>query len=117
MKDTRQIAIKGIVSPVDWDDDGNITDIVIATPSEDEYLVQDGELKEELLALVGAEILVKGSLVSNKDGERVIAVQEYEQPEEDDQDLDDEDEDEEDWGFGDEGELEEEEFEYHEDRW
>ena len=117
MKETRQIAIKGIVNPIDWDDDGNITDIVIATPTEDEFLIQEGELKEELLALVGAEVLVMGSVIYTKDGERILSVHEYEQPEDDDQDLDDEDEDEEDWGFEDEGELEEEEFEYHEDRW
>jgi hypothetical protein len=108
----RQIAVKGIVTPADWDEDGSITAVVISTSFEEEYLVENDTLGGELLELIGAEVIVRGTAGPEKKGCRTIAVKEYEL-------LEDEDEEE----FEDEGELEEEEeeleeqFEYQGEEW
>jgi hypothetical protein len=39
-KDAPNITIRGLVVPVEWDDKGNILNLVISTFDEDEYLIE-----------------------------------------------------------------------------
>ena len=116
-KANNQITIKGIVAPADWDDDGNIIAVIISTPLEEEYLVDAGDLGEELLGLIGTEVVVRGTAGSDRDGFKTIAVKHCGVLEEE---IEDEDEEE----YGDEGEFEEdtevedeEELERQEEQW
>jgi len=73
----RQITIKGIVTPADWDDNGNIIAVVVSTPLEEEYLVEGGDLRAELLRLVGAEVIVKGTPGTDRHRCKTIIVEHY----------------------------------------
>jgi len=119
----RQLTVKGIVTPSDWDDDGNVTAVVVSTPSEEEYLVERSDLTEELLGLLGAELVVTGTIGPEKRGIKTIAVRRYELLEEDEEEeeLEEEEEFYEEKEFSDkefpEEEEEEEEFEDEEKEW
>ncbi|MDP2896042.1 MAG: hypothetical protein Q8Q12_05715 [bacterium] len=102
----RQLTVKGIVTPSDWDDDGNVTAVVVSTPSEEEYLVERSDLTEELLGLLGAELVVTGTIGPEKRGIKTIAVRRYELLEEDEEEEELEEEEE----FYEEKEFSDEEF-------
>ncbi len=54
------ITILGLVIPTDWDDEGGVTRVSIATFDEDEYLVQDDDVNNRLLELLGQEVAISG---------------------------------------------------------
>lgn len=116
----KRVTIKGIVTPTDWDDDGNVRAVVVSTPSEEEYLVERSALTEELLGLIGAEVVVTGTLGLERRGIRTIAVSNYEllEDDEDEEELEEDDEFYEDEEFSEEEFPEEdEEFEDDEKEW
>lgn len=104
----RQLTVKGIVTPSDWDDDGNVTAVVVSTPSEEEYLVERSDLTEELLGLLGAELVVTGTIGPEKRGIKTIAVRRYELLEDEEEEQEEEPEEEEE--FYEEKEFSDEEF-------
>jgi len=105
----REVRMKGIITPTDWDDDGNVTAVAVATPSEDEYLVDGGKLREKLLKLIGGEVVAWGTLGLEKKGSKTIMVNNYEL-------LGDELEEEEE-EFSDEEHSEDEDFEQEDEEW
>ncbi len=118
-KGQTQVTIKGIVTPADWDEDGNITAVVISTPFEEEYLVEADGVREELLGLLGTEVIARGIVGTEKHGYKTIAVKQYELLEEDEEPEEDEEEYADDWDLDDETEFEEEEeeFDQNEEQW
>lgn len=102
----KRVTIKGIVTPTDWDEDGNVRAVVVSTPSEEEYLVERSALTEELLGLIGAEVVVTGTLGLESRGNRTIAVRDYELLEDDEEEEELEEEEE----FYEDDEYSEEEF-------
>jgi hypothetical protein len=72
----KPIAIRGLVVPVEWDENGGVSGIAVYTFDEQEYLVSSQEKGAELLAFVRMEVKVKGILSMVKDKQTVI-VQEY----------------------------------------
>ena len=69
--------IRGIVIPVEWDEEGNALATSIASPGEQEYLVEQDTIGKELSKLTRQEIEVHGILQERKRGQNTIAVRSY----------------------------------------
>ncbi len=84
--------IRGTVTAAKWDDEDNVTGVMIVTEDDDEYYVDLKGTGKELLDLVDADVEITGA-ISKKGGTQQIAVKEYKEIELSDRE-DDEDEDE-----------------------
>ena len=69
--------IRGIVIPVDWDEEGNVVAGAISTYHEDEYLIDKDEKGNELLAFIRKEVEVNGIILREQENRPVIIVREY----------------------------------------
>ncbi len=69
----REIRVRGIVIPVEWDAEGNAIKAAIAATNEEEYLIEDKNL-EQFLGLVQQEVDVRG-MVREQAGRRIITVE------------------------------------------
>ena len=67
---------RGVIVPVDWDENGNVVTVALAAHGEDEYVIDSQEKGEELKNLIQQEVEVIGE-VRKKDGKRIIRVREY----------------------------------------
>jgi len=72
-KNRRLRAIKGIVIPVDWDQNGNPISVAIATHTEDEYLVSNDSKGKELFNLIREGVEITG-MVKEIAGIKIIKV-------------------------------------------
>ena len=59
--------IKGIVVPADWDHNGNVTSLVIATGDEQEYLIENHQQIADLWTLLRREVVATGSIKCSKE--------------------------------------------------
>ena len=67
---------RGVIIPIEWDDNGKVVAIAISTHGEDEYVIEDGEKEEALKALIRQEVEVFGE-VRKRDEKRFIKVTKY----------------------------------------
>jgi hypothetical protein len=67
---------RGVIIPVEWDENGNVVAIGISTHGEDEYIIEDEGKEEELKALIRQEVEVFGE-ARTRDGKRIIKVRKY----------------------------------------
>lgn len=67
---------RGVIIPVEWDENGNVVAIGISTRGEDEYIIENEGKEEELKALIRQEVEVIGE-VKRREGKRTIKVKEY----------------------------------------
>jgi hypothetical protein len=67
---------RGVIIPVEWDENGNVVAIGISTHGEDEYVIEDEGKGEELKSLIRKEVEVIGE-ARRRDGQRMIKVKEY----------------------------------------
>lgn len=67
---------RGVIIPVEWDENGNVMAIGISTHGEDEYTIEDEGKEEELKGLIRQEVEVIGE-IKKRDGKRIIKVKEY----------------------------------------
>jgi len=65
--------IRGLVIPVDWDEDGNILNLAISTFDEDEYWIEIDKKIKQLMSIIRKEVEVTG-LVGETDGRKRIIV-------------------------------------------
>lgn len=77
--DGEQISIKGILVPVGWDADGNVTKAAVATFNEEEYVVEEDEKGKRLLSLMQQVVEVSG-VVKKEAGNKIIRVEDFQQP-------------------------------------
>ncbi|MBN2061193.1 MAG: hypothetical protein JW882_12340 [Deltaproteobacteria bacterium] len=68
--------IRGIVLPADWDDKGNIKNILISTPNEEEYYITSNEKSEILMDFLRQEVEVVGPVRENKH-QKSITIQNF----------------------------------------
>jgi hypothetical protein len=73
---TKMSMIRGVVIPMDWDEQGNVVRIAISSHDEKEYLVEKGGKGHELLAFIRKEVEVGGE-VKEEDHRKVIKVKKY----------------------------------------
>ena len=69
--------VRGIVIPVEWDDEGNALATTISSPGEEEYLVEHDAKGKELLRLIRQEIEVSGIVRKGIKGRNAITVRSY----------------------------------------
>jgi hypothetical protein len=67
------ISINGIIIPVDWDVNGNITGLAIATHREEEYFIENDDKAATLMSLLRQEVRITGVVVS-KGEEKIIKI-------------------------------------------
>jgi hypothetical protein len=62
------VTINGLVIPVEWDEDGRVVDIAIATYDENQYFIENDLFKEYLHKRIGQTVFVRGIIkkVKNK---------------------------------------------------
>jgi hypothetical protein len=70
------ITIRGILLPMDWDEDGNVTALGLSGVDEKDYQIEAKTKKAELLALLQKEVEVTG-LLRERVGNRVIVLKNY----------------------------------------
>ena len=75
-KRTKMSMVRGVVIPMEWDEQGNVVSIAISSHDETEYLVDKGGRGHELLALVRKEVEVGGE-IREEDHRKVIKVKKY----------------------------------------
>jgi hypothetical protein len=68
--------IKGIIIPVNWDRNGNVISIAIATHDEDEIIVEGQRLIAQLKTLLREEVQVSGVL-TRRGGRKSIKVETF----------------------------------------
>jgi hypothetical protein len=68
--------IKGIVIPVNWDRNGNVISVAIATHDEDEIIVEGQRLVAQLKTLLREEVQVSG-ILTQKGGKKSIKVEKF----------------------------------------
>ena len=66
---------KGIVVPVDWNADGVAVSFAVSTFDEDEYILEGGLARDEMMAMLREEVEVSGEL-RMQNGKKRIAVAE-----------------------------------------
>jgi hypothetical protein len=67
------ISIHGIIIPVKWDANGNITGIAIATHKEEEYYIECDNKAAKLMSLLRQEVRITGVL-KNKGEKKIIKI-------------------------------------------
>lgn len=73
-----EIRIRGILVPVGWDQNGNVTRVALMAAHEEEYLVEEVRSPEKLFGFVRHEVEVRG-LVREEAGLKIITVEDYKQ--------------------------------------
>ena len=74
----KDLVLRGVIIPVDRDDQGNILTIALATNQEDEYIISAEGAGNTLFQHLQGEVEVRG-VAKVVDGEKVFVVQEYRQ--------------------------------------
>jgi hypothetical protein len=67
---------RGIIVPIDWDEQGNVVAVAFSAHGEDEYVIENQGKGEELKALITQEVEIIGE-VRKKNGKRIVKVTEY----------------------------------------
>lgn len=70
----KEISLRGIVVPVDWDRDGNATRFALMSDDEEEYLLEENTRRGELLSLMRSHVEVRG-LAREEAGRKIIVVE------------------------------------------
>ncbi len=69
--------IKGILLPVDWDEEGNALAVAVMGMDEQEHLVEQNEKGKELIYLIRQEVEVSGVIQDVTGGRKIIIVKRY----------------------------------------
>lgn len=73
----KMATIRGIVIPVDWDEQGEALSAAISSPDEQEYLIEQDARGKELLRLMRQEIEAHGVVRKATKGRKIIKVISY----------------------------------------
>jgi len=67
LKEPAMEKIIGVVIPTDWDSNGNVISLAIATGDEQEYLIENHQQIPNLWALLREKVIVIGSIKCRKE--------------------------------------------------
>lgn len=70
------IKIRGIITPANWDERGNVIGIAIATFDEDEYFIEKNRQEDGLYSYMREEVEVRG-LIKEMNGKKHIEIRDY----------------------------------------
>ena len=69
--------IRGTIFPVEWDENDNVVQVVIDTPDQDGYLIEQNTKGKELLDFIRREVEVSGIMREDEGGNLIFKVKEY----------------------------------------
>jgi hypothetical protein len=72
----KMICVEGIIIPANWDNKGNVVDLVLAARDEEEYLIRDKEQVTRLKSFLRQEVKIKG-ILRTKEGKKIIKVKKF----------------------------------------
>ncbi len=61
-----EIAITGIIAPAEWNDDGEITRLMIADEEENEYTLKKTHIAEVLFGWLRQKVSIQGHLINDE---------------------------------------------------
>ena len=67
------ICVEGIIIPANWDNKGNVVDLVLAARDEEEYLIRDKDQVARLKSFLRQEVKIKG-ILRTQEGKKIIKV-------------------------------------------
>lgn len=68
--------VRGLIIPVDWDQEGNVVELALSSYDEREYRIEKQDKGIELFKFIREEVEVTGSIVEEK-GKKTFKVKEY----------------------------------------
>lgn len=68
--------VRGLIIPVDWDQEGNVVGLALSSYDEREYRIEKQDKGIELFKFIREEVEVTGSIVEEK-GKKTFKVKEY----------------------------------------
>ena len=74
--DHKQITVRGLIVPSEWDDKGGVISISISTFNEDEYLIDKDRMSKKLLSHIREGVEVSG-FVREDEGVKRIKIERY----------------------------------------
>jgi streptomycin 6-kinase len=77
LKKAQNTTLTGIVIPVNWNDDQEVTEAALATADEKEYRIGGNRKGKELLSFLQHQVEVTGTLSRDEKGRAVITVRRY----------------------------------------
>ena len=75
-KSNQLITVRGILLPVDWDENGHVIALALSGTDEKEYRIEVNDKKAELLALLQKEVEITG-LLRGRAGNSLIVLSDY----------------------------------------
>jgi hypothetical protein len=76
-KRAQSITLTGIVIPVDWNDDHDVTVVALATADEKEYRIVGNRKGKELFAYLQRQVEATGTLGADREGRSAITLSRY----------------------------------------
>ncbi len=70
------ITLQGVIIPVAWDEDGNVTTVSVSTFNEDSYIVDHTEKGRDLIGFIQSEVEVTGFIDDANDA-KIVRVIDY----------------------------------------
>jgi 5S rRNA maturation endonuclease (ribonuclease M5) len=67
------ITLRGIVIPVDWDEEGEVIAAALSTHNEEEYLIDHDHMGRKLMEYIHNEVEVRG-VVRKKNNKKTITI-------------------------------------------
>ena len=78
VKPTYGCPVKGLVIANKWDQDGNVTDVVIYADNEEVYRIVNRDPQQDLLGAIQKQVSVSGDIIKQANGRMAIAVKSFE---------------------------------------
>ena len=70
------ITLRGVVIPIDWDENGKVTATALATPNEDEYAIAVEKKGREFFSILQETVEIKGTCKTVGD-KKIVLVKDY----------------------------------------
>ncbi|OPZ31610.1 MAG: hypothetical protein BWZ02_00117 [Lentisphaerae bacterium ADurb.BinA184] len=72
------VELTGVLTPVSWDDEGNVVAVGVATADECDYVIRRGAAMEELTHHLRELVRIRGVLGRAEDGRQAVDVESFE---------------------------------------
>ncbi len=77
LKKARSVTLRGIIIPVEWHDDHEVSATALATPDEKEYRIGGNRKGRDLFGYLQRPVEVTGTVGEDEKGRKVITVRSY----------------------------------------
>ncbi len=71
------VTITGVVIPIEWSDDHQVSGVAVAGWGETDYLIRNDDMGKELLKLLHGQVRVMGEVTMDEEGRNWIYVRSF----------------------------------------